>query len=105
MGSFFFLGYENDSVEDLKEMASSASSRKRGKRRYFWEYSEQLTPSQQERILRPSEWNRDTLPSNMYQRNGLHHGKRGSEIFSAHFSFLGGGSIFYFEPLRWGFGM
>ncbi|XP_050020892.1 CREB3 regulatory factor isoform X3 [Alexandromys fortis] len=68
-------GYENDSVEDLKEMASSASSRKRGKRRYFWEYSEQLTQSQQERILRPSEWNRDTLPSNMYQRNGLHHGK------------------------------
>ncbi|EDM04043.1 similar to adult retina protein (predicted) [Rattus norvegicus] len=66
--------YENDSVEDLKEM-TSISSRKRGKRRYFWEYSEQLTPSQQERILRPSEWNRDTLPSNMYQKNGLHHGK------------------------------
>lgn len=54
---------------------TSISSRKRGKRRYFWEYSEQLTPSQQERILRPSEWNRDTLPSNMYQKNGLHHGK------------------------------
>lgn len=86
-------------------MASSASSRKRGKRRYFWEYSEQLTQSQQERILRPSEWNRDTLPSNMYQRNGLHHGKRSSEIFSAHVSFLGGGGIFYFEPLRWGHGM
>lgn len=67
-------GYENDSVEDLKEM-TSISSRKRGKRRYFWEYSEQLTPSQQERMLRPSEWNRDTLPSNMYQKNGLHHGK------------------------------
>lgn len=67
-------GYENDSVEDLKEM-TSISSRKRGKRRYFWEYSEQLTPAQQERILRPSEWSRDTLPSNMYQRNGLHHGK------------------------------
>nr|XP_045008613.1 CREB3 regulatory factor isoform X2 [Jaculus jaculus] len=67
-------GYENDSVEDLKEM-TSISSRKRGKRRYFWEYSEQLTPSQQERILRPSEWSRDTLPSNMYQKNGLHHGK------------------------------
>lgn len=72
---FFFKGYENDSVEDLKEM-TSVSSRKRGKRRYFWEYSEQLTPSQQERMLRPSEWNRDTLPSNMYQKNGLHHGKR-----------------------------
>lgn len=68
------LGYENDSVEDLKEM-TAISSRKRGKRRYFWEYSEQLTPSQQERMLRPSEWNRDTLPSNMYQKNGLHHGK------------------------------
>ncbi|XP_015497404.1 CREB3 regulatory factor [Parus major] len=67
-------GYENDSVEDLKEM-TAISSRKRGKRRYFWEYSEQLTPSQQERMLRPSEWNRDTLPSNMYQKNGLHHGK------------------------------
>ncbi|XP_051487025.1 CREB3 regulatory factor isoform X1 [Apus apus] len=67
-------GYENDSVEDLKEI-TAISSRKRGKRRYFWEYSEQLTPSQQERMLRPSEWNRDTLPSNMYQKNGLHHGK------------------------------
>ncbi|XP_028906351.1 CREB3 regulatory factor [Ornithorhynchus anatinus] len=67
-------GYENDSVEDLKEM-TAVSSRKRGKRRYFWEYSEQLTPSQQERMLRPSEWSRDTLPSNMYQKNGLHHGK------------------------------
>ncbi|XP_064314781.1 CREB3 regulatory factor isoform X5 [Phalacrocorax carbo] len=67
-------GYENDSVEDLKEI-TAISSRKRSKRRYFWEYSEQLTPSQQERMLRPSEWNRDTLPSNMYQKNGLHHGK------------------------------
>ncbi|XP_020662476.1 CREB3 regulatory factor isoform X2 [Pogona vitticeps] len=67
-------GYENDSVEDLKDM-TAISCRKRGKRRYFWEYSEQLTPSQQERMLRPSEWNRDTLPSNMYQKNGLHHGK------------------------------
>ncbi|XP_049632009.1 CREB3 regulatory factor isoform X1 [Suncus etruscus] len=67
-------GYENDSVEDLKEM-TSISSRKRGKRRYFWEYSEQLTPTQQERMLRPSEWSRETLPSNMYQKNGLHHGK------------------------------
>ncbi|KAM6116422.1 CREB3 regulatory factor isoform 2-T2 [Pterocles gutturalis] len=67
-------GYENDSVEDLKEM-TAICSRKRGKRRYFWEYSEQLAPSQQEGMLRPSEWNRDTLPSNMYQKNGLHHGK------------------------------
>ncbi|XP_054833623.1 CREB3 regulatory factor [Eublepharis macularius] len=67
-------GYENDSVEDLKEM-TAISCRKRGKRRYFWEYSEQLTPSQQERMLRPSEWNHETLPSNMYQKNGLHHGK------------------------------
>lgn len=61
-------------MEDLKEM-TAVSCRKRGKRRYFWEYSEQLTTSQQERMLRPSEWNRDTLPSNMYQKNGLHHGK------------------------------
>lgn len=68
------LGFENDSVEDLKEM-TAISCRKRGKRRYFWEYSEQLTPSQQERMLRPSEWNRETLPSNMYQKNGLHHGE------------------------------
>ncbi|KAL7989221.1 hypothetical protein Chor_011887 [Crotalus horridus] len=67
-------GFENDSVEDLKEM-TAISCRKRGKRRYFWEYSEQLTSSQQERMLRPSEWNRETLPSNMYQKNGLHHGK------------------------------
>lgn len=57
---------------------TAISSRKRGKRRYFWEYSEQLTPAQQERMLRPSEWNRDTLPSNMYQKNGLHHGKKPS---------------------------
>lgn len=57
---------------------TAISSRKRGKRRYFWEYSEQLTPSQQERMLRPSEWDRDTLPSNMYQKNGLHHGKKSS---------------------------
>lgn len=75
------LGYENDSVEDLKEM-TAITSRKRGKRRYFWEYSEQLTPSQQERMLRPSEWDRDTLPSNMYQKNGLHHGKNGVVVTS-----------------------
>ncbi|XP_063784134.1 CREB3 regulatory factor [Pseudophryne corroboree] len=67
-------GYENDSVEDLKGV-TAVSMRKRGKRRYFWEYSEQLMPSQQEGMLKPSEWNRDTLPSNMYQKNGLHHGK------------------------------
>ncbi|CAH2277183.1 CREB3 regulatory factor [Pelobates cultripes] len=67
-------GYENDSVEDLKGV-TAVSTRKRGKRRYFWEYSEQLMPSLQEGLLRPSEWNRDTLPSNMYQKNGLHHGK------------------------------
>ncbi|XP_073507406.1 CREB3 regulatory factor [Phyllobates terribilis] len=67
-------GYENDSVDDLKGI-TAVSSRKRGKRRYFWEYSEQLMPSDQEAMLRPSEWNRDTLPSNMYQKNGFHHGK------------------------------
>ncbi|XP_039632448.1 CREB3 regulatory factor [Polypterus senegalus] len=67
-------GCENDQVEDLKGV-TTGFSRKRGKRRYFWEYSEQLTPSKQERMLTPSEWDRDTLPSNMYQKNGLHHGK------------------------------
>lgn len=76
---------------------TSISSRKRGKRRYFWEYSEQLTPSQQERILRPSEWNRDTLPSNMYQKNGLHHGKRFEKYLVPFSHFLGGEGTFYFE--------
>lgn len=61
-------------VEDVKGLTAGIS-RKRGKRRYFWEYSEQLTPSKQERMLKPSEWDRDTLPSNMYQKNGLHHGE------------------------------
>lgn len=61
-------------VEDVKGLTSGIS-RKRGKRRYFWEYSEQLTPSKQERMLKPSEWDRDTLPSNMYQKNGLHQGE------------------------------
>ncbi|XP_040197582.1 CREB3 regulatory factor-like, partial [Rana temporaria] len=67
-------GYENYSVENLKEI-TAVSSRKRGKQRYFWKYSEQLMPSQHEGMLRPPEWDRDTLPSNMYQKNGLHHGK------------------------------
>ncbi|KAJ8345916.1 hypothetical protein SKAU_G00301090 [Synaphobranchus kaupii] len=72
--SFSEAGCDNDTVEDVKGL-TAGSSRKRRKRRYFWEYSEQLTPSKQERLLRPSEWDRDTLPSNMYQKNGLHHGK------------------------------
>uniref|UniRef100_A0A3B3S6I7 CREB3 regulatory factor n=1 Tax=Paramormyrops kingsleyae TaxID=1676925 RepID=A0A3B3S6I7_9TELE len=67
-------GCDDATVEDMKGVAVGIS-RKRGKRRYFWEYSEQLTPSKQERMLKPSEWDRDTLPSNMYQKNGLHHGK------------------------------
>uniref|UniRef100_UPI00398EAADA CREB3 regulatory factor isoform X2 n=1 Tax=Pristiophorus japonicus TaxID=55135 RepID=UPI00398EAADA len=68
-------GYENDTVEDVKD-AVTGISRKRSKRRYFWEYSEQLIPPpKQDRMLKPSEWDRDTLPSNMYQKNGLHHGK------------------------------
>ncbi|MBN3317610.1 CRERF factor, partial [Atractosteus spatula] len=67
-------GCDNDPVEEVKGV-TPGFSRKRGKRRYFWEYSEQLTPSKQERMLKPSEWDRDTLPSNMYQKNGLHHGK------------------------------
>ncbi|KAI1898380.1 hypothetical protein AGOR_G00071720 [Albula goreensis] len=72
--SFSEPGCDNDAVEDVKGL-TAGFSRKRGKRRYFWEYSEQLTPSKQERMLKPSEWDRDTLPSNMYQKNGLHHGK------------------------------
>ncbi|XP_058852222.1 CREB3 regulatory factor-like [Acipenser ruthenus] len=67
-------GCDNDQVEDLKGVPAGLS-RKRGKRRYFWEYSEQLTPSKQERMLKPSEWDRDTLPSNMFQKNGHLHGK------------------------------
>ncbi|XP_018607150.1 CREB3 regulatory factor [Scleropages formosus] len=67
-------GCDNDAVEDVKGM-TVGFSRKRGKRRYFWEYSEQLSPSKQERMLKPSEWDRDTLPSNMYQKNGPHQGK------------------------------
>ncbi|XP_045078599.1 CREB3 regulatory factor-like isoform X2 [Coregonus clupeaformis] len=67
-------GCDNDAVEDVKGLTAGIS-RKRGKRRYFWEYSEQLTSSKQERMLKPSEWDRQTLPSNLYQRNGPHHGK------------------------------
>ncbi|KAI2651043.1 CREB3 regulatory factor [Labeo rohita] len=67
-------GCDTDMVDDVKGLTAGIS-RKRGKRRYFWEYSEQLIPSKQERMLKPSEWDRDTLPSNMYQKNGLHHGK------------------------------
>ncbi|KAK7144003.1 hypothetical protein R3I93_014993 [Phoxinus phoxinus] len=67
-------GCDTDMVDDVKGLTAGIS-RKRGKRRYFWEYSEQLIPSKQERMLKPSEWDRETLPSNMYQKNGLHHGK------------------------------
>lgn len=62
-------------MDDIKGLTAGVSSRKRGKRRYFWEYSEQLTPSKQERMLKPSEWDRHTLPSNLYQKNGPLHGK------------------------------
>lgn len=61
-------------MDDIKGLTAGVSSRKRGKRRYFWEYSEQLTPSKQERLLKPSEWDRHTLPSNLYQKNGPLHG-------------------------------
>uniref|UniRef100_A0A671QGS2 CREB3 regulatory factor-like n=1 Tax=Sinocyclocheilus anshuiensis TaxID=1608454 RepID=A0A671QGS2_9TELE len=67
-------GCDTDMADDVKGLTAGIS-RKRGKRRYFWEYSEQLIPSKQERMLKPSEWDRDTLPSNMFQKNGLHHGK------------------------------
>ncbi|XP_072301888.1 CREB3 regulatory factor [Eucyclogobius newberryi] len=62
-------------MEDIKGLTAGVPSRKRGKRRYFWEYSEQLTPSKHERMLKPSEWDRHTLPSNLYQKNGPLHGK------------------------------
>ncbi|CAL9685292.1 unnamed protein product [Knipowitschia caucasica] len=62
-------------MEDIKGLTAGVPSRKRGKRRYFWEYSEQLTPTKQERMLKPSEWDRHTLPSNLYQKNGPLHGK------------------------------
>ncbi|MED6270685.1 hypothetical protein CHARACLAT_012974, partial [Characodon lateralis] len=68
-------GCDMELTEDIKGLTAGVSSRKRGKRRYFWEYSEQLTPSKQERMLKPSEWDRHTLPSNMYQKNGPLHGK------------------------------
>ncbi|XP_060911255.1 CREB3 regulatory factor [Labrus mixtus] len=68
-------GCDMEVMEDIKGLTAGVSSRKRGKRRYFWEYSEQLTPSKQERMLKPSEWDRHTLPSNLYQKNGPLHGK------------------------------
>ncbi|KAF7663554.1 hypothetical protein LDENG_00207920 [Lucifuga dentata] len=68
-------GCDVELMEDIKGLTAGGSSRKRGKRRYFWEYSEQLTPSKQERMLKPSEWDRHTLPSNLYQKNGPLHGK------------------------------
>ncbi|XP_061595531.1 CREB3 regulatory factor [Cololabis saira] len=68
-------GCDIELMEDIKGLTAGVPSRKRGKRRYFWEYSEQLTPSKQERLLKPSEWDRHTLPSNLYQKNGPLHGK------------------------------
>ncbi|TKS82798.1 CREB3 regulatory factor [Collichthys lucidus] len=68
-------GCDMELMEDIKGLTAGVSSRKRGKRRYFWEYSEQLTPPKQERMLKPSEWDRHTLPSNLYQKNGPLHGK------------------------------
>ncbi|XP_034746264.1 CREB3 regulatory factor isoform X1 [Etheostoma cragini] len=68
-------GCDMELMEDIKGLTAGVSSRKRGKRRYFWEYSEQLTPSKQERMLKPSEWDRHTLPSNLFQKNGPLHGK------------------------------
>jgi len=69
-------GCDMELMEDIKGLTAGVSSRKRGKRRYFWEYSEQLTPSKQERMLKPSEWDRHTLPSNLYQKNGPLHGMK-----------------------------
>ncbi|KAM9348152.1 CREB3 regulatory factor [Symphorus nematophorus] len=73
--AFSEQGCDMELMEDIKGLTAGVSSRKRGKRRYFWEYSEQLTPSKQERMLKPSEWDRHTLPSNLYQKNGPLHGK------------------------------
>ncbi|KAJ3589835.1 hypothetical protein NHX12_010676 [Muraenolepis orangiensis] len=75
LDAFSEPGYDMELVEDIKGLTAGVSSRKRGKRRYFWEYSEQLTPSKHERMLKPSEWDRHTLPSNLYQKNGPLHGK------------------------------
>lgn len=71
---FVTQGCDMELMEDIKGLTAGVSSRKRGKRRYFWEYSEQLPPSKQERMLKPSEWDRHTLPSNLYQKNGPLHG-------------------------------
>ncbi|KAK1883310.1 CREB3 regulatory factor [Dissostichus eleginoides] len=68
-------GCEMELMDDIKGLTTGVTTRKRGKRRYFWEYSEQLTPSKHERMLKPSEWDRHTLPSNLYQKNGPLHGK------------------------------
>lgn len=73
--AFSEQGCDVELMEDIKGLTAGVPSRKRGKRRYFWEYSEQLTPSKQERMLKPSEWDRHTLPSNLYQKNGPLHGK------------------------------
>ncbi len=46
----------------------------------FGSYSEQIIPSKQERMLKPSNGTETHFPSNMYQKNGLHHG----ETFTVH---------------------
>ena len=75
------LGCDIELMEDIKGLTAGVPSRKRGKRRYFWEYSEQLTPSKQERMLKPSEWDRHTLPSNLYQKNGPLHGTHTNKLY------------------------
>ncbi|KAK7925792.1 hypothetical protein WMY93_008102 [Mugilogobius chulae] len=53
-------------MEDIKGLTAGVPSRKRGSAG---------TSGSTERMLKPSEWDRHTLPSNLYQKNGPLHGK------------------------------
>ncbi|XP_051883305.1 CREB3 regulatory factor-like [Pristis pectinata] len=72
-----YLSEAGNEHEVSADVASETGVR-RLKRRYFWEYSDShATPSKQERILQPSEWDSSTLPSNVYQKeNGVGQGRR-----------------------------
>ncbi|XP_059803161.1 CREB3 regulatory factor-like isoform X1 [Hypanus sabinus] len=72
-----YLSEAGNEQEVSADVASETGVR-RLKRRYFWEYSDShTTPSKQEHILQPSEWDPSTLPSNIYQKeNGVGQGRR-----------------------------
>ncbi|XP_032890048.1 CREB3 regulatory factor-like isoform X2 [Amblyraja radiata] len=72
-----YLSEAGNELEVCADVASDTGGR-RLKRRYFWEYSDShATPSKQERILQPSEWDSSTLPSNVYlKENGVGQGRR-----------------------------